>query len=496
MISRLRTWGRGALEAFLAMAIYTVTLGVCMALMLLIISIEEGGPSLSIATVPLTETLILLTEGCGFTAGSLTLTIIPLLLTIGMIWLIRALVSRFGTSTGGWCLGTLTWMVMNLIILQGTQTVQVDTTPSILFKTALVFLVGYLLALVTSEGFHDWWESTVQAGIPSWLRRSVRLGLSWGTALAGGFLLMGLITLICWLALYHDAVGRLFHLARMGTASSVVTSIASLAWLPTMVIWAFSWLLADGFAIGDLASFTLWSGHAKSLPSVPLFGLFPDPVTNSQVRTLLLNIPLLAGLILGFLLLLGPRSYRLIATVRKHGVLSRTVIKRFLLATLAMVLAWLICLVISILLFALSNGALGTQRLASVGVSVSASGKMIAISLGMGLITSWIMTILAGSLLVLWNQVESHIQKEGALVTGLTGQDDVDQTRKQSGEDTREGDETHPTDHGNRDGNESKPGQDPVREPRRIVSSETQKHQGPTSGRARSAKSKNHFPNQ
>lgn len=496
MIARLRTWGRGALEAFLAMAIYTVALGVCMALMLLIISIEEGGPSLSIATVPLTETLILLTQGCGFTAGSLTLTIIPLLLTMGLIWLIRALVSRFGTSTGGWCLGTLTWMVMNLIILQGTQTVQVDTTPVILFKTALVFLLGYLLALVTSEEFHDWWGTTVQARIPSWLRRSVRLGLSWGTALAGVFLLIGLITLICWLALYHDAVGRLFHLARMGTASSVVTSIASLAWLPTLVIWAFSWLLGDGFAIGDLASFTLWSGHAKSLPSVPLFGLFPDPVTNPQVRTLLLNIPLLAGLILGFLLLLGPRSYRLIQSVRKHGVLSRTVVKRFLLATLAMVLAWLICLIISVLLFALSNGALGTQRLASVGVSVSASGRMIAVSLGMGFMTSWILTILAGSLLVLWNQVESHIRREGALVSGLTAQDDDDQPRKQSGEDARGDDETHPSDHKDQDGDESEPGQDPVREPRRIASSEVQKHPGRTSGGARSAKSKNHLPNQ
>ena len=98
MIARLRTWGKGALEALLAMSIYAVTLGACMALMLLIISIEEGGPSLSIATVPLTETLILLTQGSGFTAGSLTLTIMPLLLTIGLLWLIKALVSWRGLS--------------------------------------------------------------------------------------------------------------------------------------------------------------------------------------------------------------------------------------------------------------------------------------------------------------------------------------------------------------------------------------------------------------
>lgn len=419
MIARLRTWGKGALEALLAMSIYAVTLGACMALMLLIISIEEGGPSLSIATVPLTETLILLTQGSGFTAGSLTLTIMPLLLTIGLLWLIKALVSWRGLSVGGCCLGTLTWMILNLVILQGTQTIQVDTTPVIILKAALVFLSGYALAVVTSKEFHTWWESAVQERIPTWLRRSVRLGLSWGAALVGLFLAAGLIALICWVVLYHGAVAKLFNLARMGPASSVVTSIASLAWLPTLVIWAYSWLMGDGFSIGELASFTLWSGHAKSLPSVPLFGLFPDPVADQGVRTLLLNIPLLAGLVLGVLLLLGSRNHRLFTAVRKHGVLSWTVIRHFLQSTLSMILAWMTCLIISCLVFLFSNGSLGTERLASVGVSIPASGKMIATSLGMGLMTSWVLAILTGSLLVLWKQVQSHIQMNGALVNGM-----------------------------------------------------------------------------
>ena len=152
---------------------------------------------------------------------------------------------------------------------------------------------------------------------------------------------------------------------------------------------------------------------------MPLFGLFPDPVADQGVRTLLLNIPLLAGLVLGLLLLLGSRNHRLFTAVREHGVLSWTVISHFLQSTLSMVLAWMTCLIISWLGFLFSNGSLGTERLASVGVPVPASIKMIATSLGMGLMTSWVLAILAGSLLVLWKQVQSHIQMNGALVNGL-----------------------------------------------------------------------------
>lgn len=426
---RLRTWGRGILEAFLALTIFTVALGVCLALLLLLISIEEGGSSLSAATVPLTETVLLLTQGCGFTAGSLTLTIIPLLLSISLLWLIEALVTRLGLSIGGCILGTLTWIVMNMILQGGTQTVQLDTSPLIIAKTGLFFLLGYGIALVRSDTFREWWSSSVSDKTPYLIRRSVRLGVSCGAILLGIFLTIGLITLICWMVLYRGAVDRLFHLARMGRASSILTSIASLAWLPNLLIWAFSWLMADGFSIGELASFTLWSGHAKSLPALPLFGIFPDPVNNPSIRTLLLNIPLITGFLIGIIQILISQRHRL-ATFRKQNLLSLPVLKRFLAATFSMALTWSIGVAGSATLFFLSNGSLGTQRLASVGVSIPASTRMIALSLGTGFMTSWVLVILAAALAVAWYQIIGAINHQARVSDMFSESDDHDPGKK------------------------------------------------------------------
>ena len=50
--------------------------------MLLVISMEEGGDNLSAFSVPLTEALVLLSQGIGFKTDAITLTIVPLLLTV------------------------------------------------------------------------------------------------------------------------------------------------------------------------------------------------------------------------------------------------------------------------------------------------------------------------------------------------------------------------------------------------------------------------------
>ncbi len=78
--------------------IYAVALGCYMALMLLVISMEEGGDNLSAFSVPLTEALVLLSQGIGFKTDVITLTIVPLLLTVLLIALIAQLARRFGTS--------------------------------------------------------------------------------------------------------------------------------------------------------------------------------------------------------------------------------------------------------------------------------------------------------------------------------------------------------------------------------------------------------------
>ena len=65
MMTNLKYWLKGLAVAAVSMIIYAVALGCYMALMLLVISMEEGGDNLSAFSVPLTEALVLLSQGIG-----------------------------------------------------------------------------------------------------------------------------------------------------------------------------------------------------------------------------------------------------------------------------------------------------------------------------------------------------------------------------------------------------------------------------------------------
>lgn len=59
--------------------------------------------------------------------------------------------------------------------------------------------------------------------------------------------------------------------------SGVVTvGLAHLAYLPTAVVWAASWLLGSGFALGEGAYSQLGGTQAGPLPAIPLLGLVPE----------------------------------------------------------------------------------------------------------------------------------------------------------------------------------------------------------------------------
>ena len=65
MMTNLKYWLKGLAVAAVSMIIYAVALGCYMALMLLVISMEEGGDNLSAFSVPLTEALVLLSQVSG-----------------------------------------------------------------------------------------------------------------------------------------------------------------------------------------------------------------------------------------------------------------------------------------------------------------------------------------------------------------------------------------------------------------------------------------------
>lgn len=443
MIRRLVSFGRGGVASLIAMTLYAVSIGCFIALMLLVISMEEGGDNLTSATWSLMCAVILLSEGVGFSVLPVTVTIMPLLLTVMLIAMIRAFCQRWSTDPAGYCGGLIVWLMMNELARQGTQTGLQDDVWIVLLKCAIVFTIGYLLAAVFTSHLVARAAGLWRGHVSSRVRRTIRMGFGLGCTLVLTYLAIGLITVIVWIVRNHAAVVRLYELIGMGTGSRIVTTIACVAWLPNLCIWALSWLFGGGFAIGDIAEFTLWRGQASSLPALPVFGLLPEPVGDDTIRMLLTTLPLLLSMLIALIAMITKRG-RFVLTGNETaarvedgnavddaeggvdtGAASGGSVdggvetgadsgfdwqnERGSLLGLAYpagafcLASGVVALAMSVL-FALSNGGLGHARLAHLGVDVMQSTRVVGHGTALGLLVAWLLVLIgvAGRFGIRW----------------------------------------------------------------------------------------------
>ena len=203
----IRQWVRGAIVALASMAIYAVALGCYTALMLLVVSMEEGGDNLTVGTTSLTQAVVLLSEGSGFRTDSFTLTITPLLLTILLIWLINALIMRIKAyGPHAYVAGLIVWLGLNEAFRQSVHLGLVDDQWLVLLKAAIVFSIGFLCAAVPESAkmraFRDWTRKQVPADI----RHCLKIGVALAVAILSIYRALGLITVILWSVRNHAAV--------------------------------------------------------------------------------------------------------------------------------------------------------------------------------------------------------------------------------------------------------------------------------------------------
>ena len=198
MMANLKYWLKGLAVAALSMVVYAGALGCYIALMLLVISMEEGGDNLSAFSVSLTEAVVLLSQGNGFKTGSITLTIMPLLLTVLLIALIASLAKRVGTSLSGCVAGTIGWVLINVFFANSLDIKLVDTTGVVAVKTAIVFVLGYAIAAIPESPLTkrdlDW----ISEHVSSPVRKTVTIGVALGVLLITVYLVIGLIVVLYW----------------------------------------------------------------------------------------------------------------------------------------------------------------------------------------------------------------------------------------------------------------------------------------------------------
>lgn len=218
--------------------------------MLLVVSMEDGSDGLTALTVSLTEGMVLLSQGVPFTFGTITMAIMPLTLSVLLIALIAQCLKKAGPKADVWLSGLLVWVLLNQFCIRFTHMpIQADNL-SIAGKSAVIWLLGTALAIISSTAqtrkLRDIWRKQIPQGVRSVFVVSVTVSLAVVTLM----LLIGLIAVIAWVVNGNASVNKLFELTNMHTGSRIMTSISYLAWLPNMVIWADFRITGAGFAIG------------------------------------------------------------------------------------------------------------------------------------------------------------------------------------------------------------------------------------------------------
>ncbi len=387
-----------------------------MALLLLIISMEEG-TSVVYNTIPLTQALLMLSFTVPIKYESLVISLVPLGLTLSIVALIRSVSQRTPQTVTGFVWGTAVWTGICVFIAQHSSFHLQDSLWIIGVKSAVVFILGYCLSMSRETPvirvFNEWLESRMSAT----LRRTLRLGWQLTQRIIFFFVLLSTLTVMFWVIMNYDSMGKVFSLADMQIGSRIMTTLLSLLWLPNFMLWALAWVLGQGFSIGTLGTFTLWTGQSSNLPSIPIFGLLPDKINSTVAIYVLLVLPVIAIFILGVHTLASTRQFNLLSDVENSNgddtKISLQTIINFLYPAGAFVFATILTIVCANIAFTLSTGGLGTGNLTTIGVEIAGSLGSVGRPVAWGLFAAWLITLLVVSLravtLNLWDRFSQKV---------------------------------------------------------------------------------------
>lgn len=429
MKQSMERYVRGALAAVIAFALYMVSILLFVAILLFIVSIEESGKNITSATMSVTQLAVLLSQGAGFHTDAMRVTIIPLLLTGLLIWLITVVVRRCkAVSAKGYGAGLVAWLILTLLCTINVTGQLVDPVWLVCIKTLVVFSIGFgIAALLDSETAHRYIDRVLGLLSPQ-MKHALVVGAVIAGAILGTLLVLGALTMIIWIIVNHQAIGNVFNLVGMGVGSRIITTIASLIWLPNLIIWAMAWLVGPGFHIGDLGQFTLWVGQSTNLPAIPLFGMFPQPISVELIRVLFVMIPFIAAVVFGVLAMMRHEGFGLNPKSVVAASSGMALIASLAYPAAAFCFAAVLVAFGAALLFVLANGSLGTNRLASVGVSVMSGTQDIGHAVALGLAAVWVIALMSVAIAFLIWRVKGRPQPastdDAAEVSGKPGESD------------------------------------------------------------------------
>ena len=242
------------------------------------------------------------------------------------------------------------------------------------FTIALGFVIGATAEALRAGSTTDAATGRVRgwiAALPSALVWCVRAAVRVGAGAAFGVLAMaaGLVAVL--IALDYATIAGLYQVLDAGIDGGIALTVAELALLPNVIVWAASWMLGPGFAIGTGTLVSTGGTLLGPLPGLPILGALPTDAP--ALGGLWLVVPVLLGFIGAWVVALDRGVGR--AHPRPTGWWVPLAIAAGAAASAALVvglLAWW------------SGGAAGPGRLGEVGPHAWAVAAVAAATVGVG----------------------------------------------------------------------------------------------------------------
>lgn len=179
-----------------------------------------------------------------------------------------------------------------------------------------------------------------------------------GAALTG-LVLLGCIRLAVVLIAGHSTFTAVHESLGAGGLGTVLLALVQALWIPSMVLWACSWVLGAGFTLGQGSLVAPLGSTAGKLPAVPLLAAMSTGDSHPVAIAGWLLAAALAGALGAHICVRARHDDARRSLPERHPGLDEDAGYGLLVGVLAGLLLCLLALA--------SSGALGTQRLAGLG---------------------------------------------------------------------------------------------------------------------------------
>ncbi|HEY0185918.1 MAG TPA: DUF6350 family protein [Cellulomonas sp.] len=202
----------------------------------------------------------------------------------------------------------------------------------------------------------------VRARLPESVYRGTLAGVA---ALSTLVLVAALLTAV-WVVTGRTTISEVVAGLGLDAVGGAVLAVGELAYLPTLVLWALSWLVGPGFQVGTDTSFAVDGVTAGALPAVPLLGALPAPDVAGGVLRVVPVVTVLVGLGVAAVL------RRRLATTRARDPFVAAVVMALVAGLGAGVLG------------ALARGGVGPGRMEQLGPAPVMVALAVAAGVGLG----------------------------------------------------------------------------------------------------------------